>query len=297
MFLQIVALIAPVILIIALGYLWVRLKFPFDNETIGALVLRVGVPCLIFSNLTAADINITEIGRVILAAVCVITISTLVGVIVLKVARKPLHTYLMTAMNGNSGNMGLPLALMVFGPAGLPPAITYFLVVTISQNTLGLIVTAGQFDPRSLLRQPIILSSVVTVLVIVLDLGVPQWIGRTTELLGAVVIPLMLMLLGASLSQFKVHYLGLSLAMALMRFVAGAVGALLVIWVFGLTGMEAGIVWIMATMPSAIVHFLMAERFGRSPEKVAGVIMVSTLLTLAGLPVIVWVAMALSATA
>lgn len=297
MFLQIVALIAPVILIIALGYLWVRLKFPFDNETIGALVLRVGVPCLIFSNLTAADINITEIGRVILAAVCVITISTLVGVIVLKVARKPLHTYLMTAMNGNSGNMGLPLALMVFGPAGLPPAIAYFLVVTISQNTLGLIVTAGQFDPRSLLRQPIIVSSVATVLVIVLDLGVPQWIGRTTELLGAVVIPLMLMLLGASLSQFKVHYLGLSLAMALMRFVAGAVGALLVIWVFGLTGIEAGIVWIMATMPSAIVHFLMAERFGRSPEKVAGVIMVSTLLTLAGLPVIVWVAMALSATA
>lgn len=294
MFLQIITVVAPVILIIALGYMWVRLEFPFDNDTIGSLVLRVGVPCLIFSNLTAADVNVMEIGRIILAATCVISVSTLVGIIVLKVARKPLHTYLMTAMNGNSGNMGLPLALMVFGPAGLPPAIAYFLVVTISQNTIGLVVTAGRFDPRSLLRQPIILSSALTILVLVLGLSVPQWIARSTALLGDVVVPLMLMLLGASLSQFKVHYLSLSLAMSAMRFAAGAVGALAVIWAMGLTGIEAGVVWIMATMPSAIVHFLMAERFGRSPEIVAGIIMVSTLLTLAGLPVIVWVAMTLS---
>lgn len=294
MFLEIIAVVAPVILIIALGYLWARLKFPFDNDTIGSLVLRVGVPCLIFSNLTGADVDIAEIGLVAMAAVCVIAISTLVGIVVLKAARQPLHTYLMTAMNGNSGNMGLPLALMVFGPAGLPPAIAYFLVVSISQNTLGLVVTAGQFDPRKLLREPIILSSVATVLVVVFDLGIPQWIGRTTELLGGLVVPLMLMLLGASLSQFKVHYFGLSLGMSLMRFVAGATGALVVIWSFGLTGIEAGVVWIIATMPSAVVHFLMAERFARSPEKVAGVIVVSTLLTLAGLPAIVWVALRIS---
>lgn len=294
MFLQSVTVAAPVLLLIALGYLWARMKLPFDNETIGALVLRVGVPCLLFTSLTTADVNLAEVGRIALAAICVISVSTLVGIIALKLAKKPLHTYLMTAMNGNSGNMGLPLALMVFGPAGLPPAIAYFLVVTLTQNTLGLVVTAGRFDPRSLIRQPIIPASIITIMVLVLHVPVPEWIARTTQLLGNIVVPLMLLLLGASLSQFKVQDLGISLAMALLRFVAGAFGGLSIIWIFALTGVEAGIVWIMATMPSAIVHFLMAERFGRSPEKVAGVIVVSTLLTLAGLPVIVWVALKMS---
>ena len=51
----------------------------------------------------------------------------------------------------------------------------------------------------------------------------------------------------------------------------------------------------MATMPAAVVSVIFAERYGHSPEKVAGTIVVSTVGTLAGLPLIVWIAMVLAA--
>ena len=50
----------------------------------------------------------------------------------------------------------------------------------------------------------------------------------------------------------------------------------------------------MCTMPIAVFNFVFAEHFNRSPEKVAGVIVVSTALTFALLPLLVWVAMHMS---
>ncbi len=291
MFLQILAVIAPVLTIVGLGFLWARSGMPFDNDTIGSVVLKIGTPCLIFATLTGADIPVSEVGRMALAAACVIAVSALVGVVVLRTAGLPLNTYLLTAMHGNSGNMGLPLAAMVFGVEGLALAIAYFLVVSISQNTLGLVISAGRFDFKSLVRQPIIHASAVTTLVLVADLEVPEWISRTTELLGGIVIPTMLLLLGVALSQLKVADLWIASGMAAMRFAAGVIGAVVIIAAFRLRGAEAGVVWVMAAMPSAVINVLFAERFGRSPERVAGTIVVSTVATLAGLPLIVWTAM------
>jgi predicted permease len=286
-----------VLTIVGLGFLWARQRMPFDNDTVGSLVLRIGTPCLIFATLTNADIAVEEVGRMALTAASVIAVSALIGALVLRAAGLPLHTYLLTAMHGNSGNMGLPLAAMVFGTEGLARAIAYFRVVSISQNTLGLVISAGRFDLRSLVRQPVIHASAITISVLLTEAAVPEWIARTTELLGAIVIPAMLLLLGVALAQLKVADLGIASGMAAMRFAAGALGAVAIVTAFGLTGTEAGVVWIMATMPSAVMNVLFAERFARSPERVAGTVVVSTVATLAGLPLIVWGAMWAAGTA
>lgn len=291
MLLEILGAIAPVLAIVALGLLWARRGLPFDTDTIGTLVVLVGTPTLIFSTLTNAPVALDEVGRIALAAGLVIALSALVGAVVLRLAGLPRHTWLMTAMHGNSGNMGLPLAAMVFGAEGLALAIAYFLVVSISQHTLGLAISAGRFEARSLARQPVIWASAATVAVILLDLPVPVWAARTTELLAGIVIPTMLILLGVSLSRLKVADLRLASGMAAMRFGAGAAAALAAIPLLGLSGAEAGVVWLMATMPAAVANVVYAQRFGRSPDKVAGTIVVSTGATLAGLPLLVWVAL------
>ncbi|SDX29875.1 AEC family transporter [Roseicitreum antarcticum] len=295
MVLSLLAVTAPVLVIIALGYIWTRFEMPFDNATIGSLVLRVGTPCLIFSTLTQAEIALGEMGVMVASAVLVIAASAALGALVLVLSGLPLHTYLLVAMHGNSGNMGLPLAAMIFGVDGLALGIAYFTVVAISQNTLGHVISAGRLDLRSFLGQPVLYASVVTVVVLVSGFAVPQWIARTTELLGGMVIPAMLLLLGVALSHLKVADLRLAAAMSLMRFGAGAIAAIALILALGLRGPEAGVVWVMATMPAAVVNVIFAERYGRDPERVAGTIVVSTVGTLAGLPLIVWAAMRLAA--
>ena len=41
---QLFAIIAPVLLCVAAGYVWVRLRRPFDAGFTGALVSGIGVP-------------------------------------------------------------------------------------------------------------------------------------------------------------------------------------------------------------------------------------------------------------
>lgn len=294
MVLSLLAVTAPILIIIGIGYAWARLGMPFDSATISALVLRIGTPCLIFSTLTRTEMALDRIGVMVVVAVAVIAISTGVGALVLRMFGLPNHTYLLIAMHGNSGNMGLPLAAMVFGVEGLALGIAYFTVVAISQNTLGHVISAGKFDLRSFLGQPVVHASVITVLVLVTGIVVPEWIARTTELLAGLVIPAMLLLLGVALSHLKVADLRVAFGMALMRFGVGALAALFAILAFGLNGPQAGVVWIMATMPAAVVSVIFAERYARSPDRVAGAIVISTVGTLAGLPVIVWAALQLA---
>lgn len=295
MLIAILSVTAPIFVIIGLGYLWARFKMPFDTPTIGAVVLKIGTPCLIFSTLTGTESALADMGNMAMAAVLVIAASTALGALVLRAAGQPLSTFLLVAMHGNSGNMGLPLAAMAFGAEGLALGIVYFTVVAISQNTLGHVVSAGRFDPRSLLRQPVVYASAITVIVLLSGAAVPGWIATTTELLAGAVIPSMLLLLGVSLSQLTVADLKLAAAMALMRFAVGAVAGVALILAMGLQGPEAGVVWIMATMPVAVVTVIFADRYGHSAAKVAGTVVVSTMGTLVGLPLIVWVAMRLAA--
>jgi predicted permease len=46
-------------------------------------------------------------------------------------------------------------------------------------------------------------------------------------------------------------------------------------------------------MPAAVFNYVFAERFDREPDKVAAVILLSTLLSVASLPLLVGVALSL----
>jgi predicted permease len=109
-------------------------------------------------------------------------------------------------------------------------------------------------------------------------------------MLGGLMIPAMLILLGTSLATLKVSDLAASFAIAIGRLLIGISAGIAVIYLLGLTGMAAGIVFLMAAMPSAIVTYVFAERFQQSPTRVAGAVLVSTLLTFFCLPGLVWAA-------
>ena len=63
---------------------------------------------------------------------------------------------------------------------------------------------------------------------------------------------------------------------------------MLVAELFGLTGPARGVVILEASMPVAVFNYLMAERYDRSADEVAGNVVVSTVLSFATLPVVLW---------
>ena len=199
-------------------------------------------------------------------------------------------TYLPALIHPNCGNMGLPLVLLAFGQEGLALGMAYFFVNSISQYTLGMAISSGQFDIRQLMKQPIIWAVIFVLTVILGDFQMPKWFNSTTSILAGLTIPAMLIMLGTSLANLHIASLKETLTISFLRILLGLGLGLLVIEMLSLSGIMAGIVLLQSAMPSAVFNYVFADRFNRESDKVAAVILQSTLISALSLPLLVaWV--------
>lgn len=251
---EIFTVVAPVFIIAGVGYIWIRREQPFDNLTVSSLVMYVGSPCLIYSSLTTNAPGLETLAQMALAALFVIVCSVGLALAFLKITGWNYRTYLPALVHPNGGNMGLPVVLLAFGETGLALGMAYFLVNSISQYTLGLAVSSGEFHPTQLLKQPVIWAVLVVVTV---------------------------------LARLNITSVRETLTVAVMRLAIGLVLGLAAIYLFNLTGIMAGVVLLQATMPAAMFNFVFAERYNREPDKVAAVILQSTIMSVLSLPLLV----------
>ena len=287
---EVLSVIAPVFIIAGLGYFWVKRELPFDNATISSLVMYVGSPCLIYSALTSNAAETAALGVMGASAFLVILMSLIFGWVFLKIAGWKLTTYLPALIHPNCGNMGLPLVMLAFGQEGLALGMAYFFVNSISQYTLGMAISSGHFDIRELMKQPIIWSVIFVLTVILGDFQMPQWFNSTTSILAGLTIPAMLIMLGTSLANLNVASLKETLTISFLRILLGLGLGLLIIEILSLSGIMAGIVLLQSAMPSAVFNYIFADRFNRESDKVAAVILQSTLISALSLPLLVaWV--------
>lgn len=278
------AIIAPVFLCAALGYIWGKTKRAYDTEFVTTVVTSLGTPCLVFSTLTGLQVTATAFAEMAYAAVAAVASFGLIGAICLKLARLPFHSYLPALMFPNGGNMGLPLCLFAFGEPGLALAISWFTISSVSQFTIGVGIASGSASITRLLRTPMIYSVLLGLLVMIGEYQVPRWIANTVDLIGGLTIPLMLLTLGVSLAKLRVGGLGRASILALLRLGMGLGVGLGLSAIFGLDGMARGVFVLQCTMPVAVFNYLFAQRYKREPEEVAGMVLISTAVSFATLP-------------
>jgi predicted permease len=281
------AVIAPVFLISGAGFVWRRLGYHFDQVFMTNLVTLIGAPCLIFSTFTTAKIPFAEAGVMIEATLACLSLFALVATIGLRMAGMPLRVYLPSLVFPNIGNLGLPVCLFAFGERGLALAMVFFAVTTIGQFTLGPAIAIGRLDPARLLKIPFIYAIALALAVSALDIHVPQWIAHTASLAGGLMVPLMLMSLGAALADFRAASLWRAFIMSAARLTLGTLVGFVIAALFGLDGVQRGVVVVQSAMPVAVFNYIFAAMYDNQPDEVAGMVLVSTLLAFLGLPVLV----------
>ncbi len=286
MILELLSVVAPVFIVAAVGLAWARSGTHFDEVSISRLVLNVGVPCLLFRSLTKLEVPPWELASMAGLTVAVMSLFAIGGTAVLKAMKLPSHTFLGPLLFSNSGNVGVPICLFAFGDPGLALAMTYFAVSATFHVSLGSPLFAGTFSLRPFLRSPLTWAVVITVAVVASGAAVPMWIARTTTLLGDIAIPLMLLTLGVSLSKMRPESLGRSLTLALVRLGLGVSAGFLVTTLLGVEGLPRKVLILQASMPVGVLNYLFAQRYGRSPEQVASLVLVSTLISIVSIPVL-----------
>ncbi len=284
MFEKLVPVVAPVFTCAAIGYFWAKSGRRFDAEMVVRLSANIGVPALVFATLVDTGVDLAALGRMAWAATAATALFGAVGAAALLAARIPLRSFLPSMMFPNVGNMGLPLALLAFGETGLALAITFFTVSAVMQLTVGVAISSGALSPRDFVRVPVLYAVAAALAFLGAGAPPPLWLVNTTKILGAMTVPLMLLMLGVALAGLRLSSVARAVGLTALRFVLGLGGGLVVAWAFGLEGPERAILVMQSAMPVAVFNFLFAQRYDTDPAEVAGLVMLSTLFGFATLP-------------
>jgi len=283
---ELVSIVAPVYVCVGLGFVWARLGRRYDTALITGLITDIGAPCLVFSSLVALDVDAERILTMVGATLLALTCFAVLGGGVLRFARVPLNSFLAPMVFPNTGNMGLPVCLFAFGPEGLALGACFFATTSLMHFTVGQWLWSGRASPGLLVRTPLAWSAALAGGVLWAHVEVPSWIVETTRIMGGFTIPLMQFTLGYSLARFTAGHARRSLALTALRLGMGVAVGVGLSRLLGLEGIARGVFILDCAMPVAIFNYMLAERYGRDPLDVAGVVMTSTLVSFVSLPLL-----------
>lgn len=288
--LTVLEIVTPVFALAAIGFVWARAGIEYRVQFVTRLAMTLAMPCLIFTALMKAELEPAALTAMTLAAVSAHFVMLAAAWGLLKAARFDLRTFLGPFVFGNTGNLGLPLAFFAFGQQGLSLGIVFFAVSAIFVFTLGLAVVAGQGGWGKAAREPIVWATVLGAVFLWNGWETPGFVTNTLELIGQMAIPMMLITLGVALARLSARNVGRAAALALVKLGLGFAVGWFVALGFGLTGAAFAVLVLQMTTPVPVTTYLLAEKYGgdgaADAGAVAGLVVVSTLISILALPVI-----------
>ena len=292
-FLKVFDVLFPVFLTIFIGY-WYGKKDPkFDTKIITNFAGSVGLPCIIFYSLTISNIQFDTFLKFSKYIIYYVFIFSIIGIIVIKFFNNDVYRLLPPIILPNTGNMGMPLCLFAYGTEGLSIATAITSIILVLHFSLNILLSSREFSIKPLLKCYPIYALIFSLFFVYFQIPAPKFLENTTFLIGYSTIFLVLMSLGIALSRLKVFSIKESLTYSLIRVLVGPLVGFIFVRFFNLSGVEAGVMFIQAAMPSAILTYLISKIYSKKKiyDNVASTVALSTFLSFFTLPVIIFLAL------
>jgi malate permease and related proteins len=280
---RLAAILFPIFGIVAAGYFYGRKHRP-EMAVANRLNMDVFVPALVFAAMAGKSFDLVAFAPLALGGFLVLISCGLLAWPVARLLGIEPKTLVPPMLFNNSGNIGLPLAVLAWGEDALPAAVILFMV----ENTLHFSFGARLLDPAARLltlwRVPVLAAAIAGLAVAMLKIPIWQPLLIGIKMLGDVSVPLLLFALGVRMTNVTFHEWKLATGSALLRPLAGMLIAAGVIQLLGLQGREAAMLLVFGALPPAVLNFLFAERYKQEPERVASIVLIGNLAALLFLP-------------
>ena len=280
---RILSVIGPVFLIIAIGYGYGRRNKP-DLKAFNHVSLDVLGPLLVFTSLAGEDFRLEGNAAFIAGGVTVILVSGLIAWPIARLARVSPRTFVPPMMFNNCGNMGLPLAVLAFGRAGLAAMVLLLVASTLLQFTLGSRIVSRHAEWKALATSPMIIASVLGLVFSALAWRVPSALMIGLKMLGDATLPMMLFALGVRLIDLSKRGWELGVLGAVVCPLSGIAGAYLAQFVLRLPPEQFAQLMLFASLPPAALNYLLAERYQQEPERVASLVLIGNAFAIVFVP-------------
>lgn len=286
-----------------IGYVANKIKWlPIESaKYLSMLLINIASPCLVIYSMSRQQLNRETVASVVqtallmLLAMIVATILACFAVRILKMPVSDRGIYQSALVFTNSGFMGFPLALAVFGDKGLFLMIIANAVFTLYVYSVGvLILTSGKEEIltvkmllKSMVSIPVI-SSVIGLLIFGFGIPLPDLASNFLETVGGITIPLSMIIIGIQLAESRVGevlnnrniYFSLVLRLLLIPLLLFGI----LIWL-PVSRFVLAIVIFAMSMPSAAVTPVLAEIHGVNAKLAAQIVFITTMMSVCSLPV------------
>ena len=279
-------IVAPVFILAAIGFTWVKIGWSYEIEFVTRLAMTLSVPALIFVALMKANISADTLSNLFLSSLIAYLFLALIFWITGKIFKLNMATYWAPLIFGNTGNLGLPLAMFAFGEVGLGYAVVVFAVMAIGSFSIGVWMVSGGGRINKVFKEPMVWATLLGALFLIQGWHTPKWATNTLELLGQMAIPLMLITLGVALARLKINLISRAIILSILKLCVSVGVAWIIGIYFELNDIAFAVLVMQIATPVAVTSYLLAQKYGADANEVAGLVIASTALSVFALPVL-----------
>ena len=286
-YLKAALLLAPLLACVGIGVLWGKRDRTFRGDFVTTLVTSICSPALVFYTFTTTQLDDQALADIAGITLLALLLVALICMALLSVLRLPVRKLLPIAFLPNAGNLGLPVALLVFGDEGLSIAVAFFAINSFVMHTLAVRLLCSE-RKQGRWKSPVLIMAVLAVGLRLLNIPVPDWLVETARMLGVMTVPLMLLSLGHALALIPYSGVRSGAVVGIMRLTVGLGVGYGVAWVLGLPPVMAGTLTLQMAMPCAVGSYMYTRRYTDMGDTAAGAVLVSSASFLLLAPALVW---------
>ncbi len=288
----IISLVAPVFIIVALGFILRRFGLINDNfvNLSSKIVFTVSLPALIFVEVYSIDFKaIFDLELIVF-----IYAGTLLSFFLSWAAAVPFipqgrnrGVFIQGSFRGNFAIIGLAIIVNVLGTLSLGKASLLVAAVIPVYNILSVIVLTASLRNEKhvdvkqtifeILKNPLIIAVFAAIPFSLFKIPIPNVALKTVEYLSALTLPLALIGIGGFMSfsglkkDFPLVFFATLLKLVIIPLLA-VYGA----YLWGFRGENLGIIFILFACPTAVASFIMAEAMGLNGKLAGNILLLTT---------------------
>ena len=290
--------ILSIIIMIALGYILKRIDFlSVDNvDTLNNIVIYIMLPSMIFSALYTADLSmISSLGILPFVILASSFVTGIISYFILKrfnLSDKMLWSVLVTIMIANTGFMGYPISIGVYGSEGFLRAIFCDMATSVIFLILSfaLVLKFGG-SPKTAVKKiaffPPLWAIILGILLNITHISIGPVLENTVNYLGNGTIPLIMLSLGISIDFGGIkRSKNMIIFTSIMKLLIFPLIAFFIVSHLGLLDLQFKIPIIEAAMPSGMLSLVLVITYKLDYELTSDCILINTVISLVTLPVI-----------
>lgn len=289
-----------IFLILSVGFWFTTRKLWPDNtaSALSVVVIKIAAPALAITSIASRFDR--ELLRAAVFHLLILLIYTLILHLIGKLLAKMTHlkdgkktVFEVTFTFSNTLFIGLPINVIVFGQEGLPYLFTFYLITLVGFWSLGAYQLANAsslytkgFSLKKLFS-PSLFAVIIGALIVQFDLSIPLVFNSVLGYLGALTVPLTLLVIGSNLEFFSRGIPKITLDEVLIlvgKFMISPLVMFVLLRLFQVEGLAFQVFMLTATMPCHMQTTLLAKYYDVESEYAAKLVGLSTLICLATIP-------------